>query len=105
MRHGKLLFVLVPLFLIVVGALVIKQIWFREDAKPVAMEDKAPVAKEDKAPAVDKADEAGPQGVGSIGKRGSTGDCQKELRRTADLLRFLQIESKWERKHNRSSLT
>ena len=49
MRHDKLLFVLVPLYLMVVGALVIHKIWFREEAKPVAMEDKAPVAKEDKA--------------------------------------------------------
>ena len=61
MRHDRLLFVLVPLFLMVVGALVIKQIWLREEAKPVAMEEKAPVAMEDKAPAVDKADDGGPQ--------------------------------------------
>ena len=47
MRHDRLLFVLIPLFLMVVGARVIKQIWLREEAKPVA--------KEDKAPAVDKA--------------------------------------------------
>ena len=73
MRHDRLLFVLVPLFLIVVGALVIEQIWLREEAKPVAMEDKAPVAKEDKAPVVE---------------RGLTPNCEKELRRTADLLRF-----------------
>ena len=79
------LFVLVPLYLMVVGALVIQQILPREEAKPVAKEDKAPVAKEDKAP-VDKADDAGP--VGSISKRGLTPDCEKELRRTADLLRF-----------------
>ena len=85
MRHDRLLFALVPLYLMVVGALVIHKIWFREEAKPVAMEDKAPVAKEDKAP-VDKADDAGP--VGSISKRGLTPDCEKELRRTADLLRF-----------------
>jgi hypothetical protein len=52
MRHDRLLFVLIPLFLMVVGARVIKQIWLREEAKPVA---KAPVAMEDKAPAVDKA--------------------------------------------------
>ncbi|MGB8825198.1 MAG: hypothetical protein WCD25_17720 [Pseudolabrys sp.] len=55
MRHDRLLFVLIPLFLMVVGARVIKQIWLREEAKPVAKEDKAPVAMEDKAPAVDKA--------------------------------------------------
>ena len=85
MRHDRLLFVLVPLYLMVVGALVIQQILPREEAKPVAKEDKAPIAKEDKAP-VDKADDAGP--VGSISKRGLTPDCEKELRRTADLLRF-----------------
>jgi len=67
----------------VVGALVIEKIWPREEA--VTMEDKAPVAKEDKA-AVDKAVNAGPQTA--IGKRGLTPDCEKELRRTADLLRF-----------------
>ena len=48
MRHDRLLFVLIPLFLMVVGARVIKQIWLREEAKPVAK-------NEDKAPAVDKA--------------------------------------------------
>ena len=61
MRHDRLLFVLVPLYLMVVGALVIHKIWFREEAKPIAIENKAPVAKEDKAPAVNKADDAGSQ--------------------------------------------
>jgi hypothetical protein len=88
MRHDRLLFALVPLYLMVVGALVIHKIWFREEAKPVAMEDKAPVAKEDKAAVVDKADDAGPQADGSSGKRGLTPNCERELRRTADLLRF-----------------
>jgi hypothetical protein len=65
-----------------------------------------PVAKEDKAPVVDKADDAGPQADESGGKRGLTPNCEKELRRTADLLRFFcQIESKRERKQNRSLLT
>ena len=84
MRHDRLLFVLVPIYLMVVGALVVHQMRLREEAKPVAIEVKAPAAKEDKAP--DKADDAGP--VGSIGKRGLTADCEKELRHTADLLRF-----------------
>jgi len=88
MRHDRLLFVLVPLYLMVVGALVIHKIWFREEAKPVAIENKAPVAKEDKAPAVNKADDAGSQTDESGGKRGLTPDCEKELRHTADLLRF-----------------
>ena len=79
MRHTTLLFVLVPLYLIVVGALVITQMP-RQEAKPVAVEDKAPVAG--------KPDDAGPQALGSIGKRGLTADCEKELRRTSDLLRF-----------------
>jgi hypothetical protein len=64
----------------VVGALVVHQTWLREDAKPVAVEDKVPL--------VDKADDAGPQAVASIAKRGLTPNCEKELRRTADLLRF-----------------
>jgi hypothetical protein len=84
MRHDRLLFVLVPLFLMVVGALVIKQIWLREEAKPVA-----------KAPVVDKAGNGGPQRDES--RQGLTPSCEKELRRTADLLRFF--------KHNRSLLT
>ncbi|MFZ3240472.1 MAG: hypothetical protein WA196_08655 [Pseudolabrys sp.] len=78
MRHDRLLFVLIPLFLMVVGARVIKQIWLREEAKSVA--------KEDKAPAVDKAGDGGPRRDES--RRGLTPNCEKELRRTADLLRF-----------------
>ena len=104
MRHDRLLFVLVPLFLMVVGALVVKQIWLREEAKPVAMEDKAPVAKEDK-PAVDKAGGAGPQVDESSGKRGLTPNCEKELRRTADLLRFFANRIQMGEEHNRSLLT
>ena len=88
MRHDRLLYVLVPLFLMVVGALVIKQIWLREEAKPVAMKDNAPVAKEEKAPVVGKADDAGPRREESSGEQGLTPNCEKELRRTADLLRF-----------------
>ena len=45
MRHDTLLFVLVPVYLMVVGALVIAQMP-REEKKPVAMEDKAPVGRE-----------------------------------------------------------
>jgi hypothetical protein len=89
MRHDRLLYVLVPLYLIVVGALVIRQISLREEAKPAAIQDKPPpVAIEAKAPLVDKANDAGPQADESSGKRGLTPNCQKELRRTADLLRF-----------------
>ena len=64
MRHDRLLSVLVPLYLMVVGALVIQRILPREEAKPVAKEDKAPVAKEDKAP-VDKACPLGPSASGA----------------------------------------
>jgi hypothetical protein len=89
MRHATLLSVLVPLYLIVVGALVIRQISLREEAKPAANEDKPPpVAIEAKTPLVDKANAAGPQADESSGKRGLTPNCEKELRRTADLLRF-----------------
>jgi hypothetical protein len=79
MRHDTLLFLLVPLYLVVVAALVVTQMP-REQTKPVAKENKAPVA--------DKADDAGSQVVGSIGTRSLTPDCEKELRHTADLLRF-----------------
>ena len=88
MRHDRLLYVLVPLYLIVVGALVFRQISLREAAKPVAMEVKPPVAIENNAPAADKAKDAGPQPDESTGKRGLTPNCEQELRRTADLLRF-----------------
>ena len=89
MRHDRLLYVLVPLYLIVVGALVIRQISLREEAKPPAIENKpSSVAVEAKAHLVDKANDARPQADESSGKRGLTPDCEKELRRTADLLRF-----------------
>jgi hypothetical protein len=38
---------------------------------------------------IDKAKDAAPQADGSSGKPGLTPDCEKELRHTADLLRFL----------------
>jgi hypothetical protein len=86
MGHDRLLYVLVPLFLIVVGALVFRQISLREVAKPVAVQDEPPAATEEKAPV--KARDAGSQADQSSDKRGLTPDCEKELRRTADLLRF-----------------
>jgi|SRR5262249_13343764 hypothetical protein len=95
-RHHRLLYVLVPVFLMVVGALVIKQPWFREEAKPVPVEENPPIASEVtepvenppiasevKAPVVDKAADAGPKA-----DEPSAENCEKELRRTADLLRF-----------------
>jgi hypothetical protein len=66
-------------------------LWFSTGGPPVAIEDKPPVAVEEKAPVIDKADKvnnAGSQPDGVSGKRGLTPDCEKELRRTADLLRF-----------------
>jgi hypothetical protein len=88
-RHYRLLYVLVPLFLLVVGALVIKQPWFREEAippavkkPPVAVEEKPPIASDVTAPVLDKANDAGPKADEPSGK-----NCEEELRRTADLFR------------------
>ena len=64
-------------------------LWFSTPGgPPVAIEGKPPVAVEEKAPVVDKANDASPQPDESSGKRGSTPNCEKEIRRTADLLRF-----------------
>jgi hypothetical protein len=83
MRHDMLLFVLVPLYLIVVAALLVYEI------KPVATDNKAPAAIEDKATAIkeEKPDPA-PQSTESIGKPSLKPGCEKELRHTVDLLRF-----------------
>ena len=84
-RHYRLLYVLVPVFLMVVGALVIKQPWFREEAKPVPVEEKPPIASEASfALSTTGGVTAGPKADEPSGK-----NCEKELRRTADLLRFL----------------
>jgi hypothetical protein len=82
-RYSRLLYVLIPVLLVVVGALVIKQPWFREEAKPVPVEENQPIASEVTAPVVDKAADAGPKADEPSAK-----NCEKELRRTADLLRF-----------------
>lgn len=64
-------------------------LWFAKPGEPpVAIEDKPPVVVEEKAPVVDKANDAGPQPDEVSGKRDLTPNCEKELRRTADLLRF-----------------
>jgi hypothetical protein len=47
-----------------------------------------PVAVEEKAPGVDKANDGGSQPDEVNGKQGLTLNCDKELRHTADLLRF-----------------
>jgi len=82
-RHYRLLYVLVPVFVVVVGVLIIKQPWFREEAKPVLVEVNPPIASEVTAPVVDKATDAGPKA-----DEPSAENCEKELRRTADVLRF-----------------
>ena len=81
-EHGDTLFLV--LYLLVIAALLIK-----DAPRPVATEDKAPVAKVEKAPIAkeDKSDTASPQ-ADDNGKPGSAPNCEKELRRTADLLRF-----------------
>jgi hypothetical protein len=43
---------------------------------------------EEKAPLVEKTNDAGPQPDEVSGKRGLTPNCEKEVRRTADFLRF-----------------
>ena len=80
-RHDTLFF---ALCLMVIAALLIK-----DAPRPVVTEDKAPVAKVEKAPIAkeDKSETASPQ-ADENGKPGSAPNCEKELRRTADLLRF-----------------
>jgi hypothetical protein len=82
-------------------------LWFSTTGgPPVAIEDKPPVAVEEKAPVVDKANDDGPVVIDDkppvavkendagpppdeiSGKGRLTPNCEKELRRTADLLRF-----------------
>jgi hypothetical protein len=87
MEHDKILYVLTALFLMLGGALLTKPMWSpqAEKAKLVAMEEKAPVATRSGAdgqtPRPSPADE-------SSGGRDLTPICEKELRRTADLMRF-----------------
>jgi hypothetical protein len=90
MRQDRLEFVLLALYLMVIGALLIKDAKpvAKKDKAPVAIEHKAPVAVQDKASVDNKPDDAGPQAVGSTSKPGLTPDCEKQLRHIADLLRF-----------------
>ena len=80
MRHDTLFF---ALYLMVIAALLIK-----DAPRPVATEDKAAVAVVEKAPIAkdEKASPAAPASDSS--ERSETPSCEKELRRTADLLRF-----------------
>lgn len=77
----------VVLYLVVIGALLVSQAP-RTETKSVTTEDTAPGPVQAKAPALDEPKDEGPQDVPSVGKRESTRNCEKELRRTADLLRF-----------------
>lgn len=80
-EHGDTLFPV--LYLMVIAALLIN-----DAPRPVATEDTAPVAKVETAPiADDKSDIASPQ-ADDGGKHLAPPNCEKELRRTADLLRF-----------------
>ena len=64
-------------------------LWFSKPGQPpVAIEDRPPVAVEEKTPVVDKANDGSPQPNEVSGKPGLTPSCEKELQRTADLLRF-----------------
>jgi hypothetical protein len=90
LRHEASFFVLC---LLVIAALLIKDAprpVTTEDKATVAKAEKVPVANEEKAPVAkqDTQGDASPQAVGSVGKPGLTPNCEKELRRTADLLRF-----------------
>src|SRR6185312_10181141 len=79
MNNDRLLVVFVGLYLIVIVALL-----FKDAPRPVAPEVKTPVAKVETAPIAkeDKPD------ADDGGKPGAAPNCEKELRRTADLLRF-----------------
>ena len=64
-------------------------LWFSTTGgPPTTIADKLPVAVEEKAPVVDKANDAGLQPDEASGKQAFTPNCEKEIRRTADLLRF-----------------
>src|SRR5262245_48467120 len=74
------------LCLVVIGGLLITQA--PRATKPVIVEEKATTPAQDKVTVQDKPEDKSPQVVPSAGNDGSTAECEKELRRTADLLRF-----------------
>ena len=101
MKHDKVLYALIALFLMIGGVLVTKPMWLpqTEEAKAVVIKQKAPVAMDDRAHVEDKAkangtstekaaDADSPHADESSGGRDLTPICEKELRRTADLIRF-----------------
>jgi hypothetical protein len=82
--------------IVIVGALGLNLIylWFSTTGRQqLSIESKPHVALEEKAPVVEAnnagtANDAGPQRNEASNKPDLTANCQKELRRTADLLRF-----------------
>jgi hypothetical protein len=93
MKHDKVLYALIALFLMIGGALVTKPMWLpqTEEAKPLAMDDKAPMddrAKVKGTSMVRASDADSPHADKSSGGRDLTPICEKELRRTADSIRF-----------------
>jgi len=94
-RYSRLLYAIVPVFLIVIGALIIKQSWFREEPKPIPVEENPPIASEATGsvknppvasevtpPVVDKANDAVPKA-----DERNAENCEKELQHSADLLK------------------
>jgi hypothetical protein len=75
------------LYLMIIGALLVTQTP-RYENRSVAAKDTTPVASQNNEPVADKPDGAGPQTVGTVDKTAIAAECEKELRRTADLLRF-----------------
>ena len=71
----------------IIGALLVTQVP-RFENRSVATKDTTPVASQNNEPGADKPDDAGPQTVASVDKTAIAAECEKELRRTADLLRF-----------------
>lgn len=84
MKPDRLLVAFVAVYLVVIAILLIK-----DAPRPGTPEDKTPVAKVEPAPtAPEKKPDAAPAQAADSGKPGATPDCEKELRRTTDLLRF-----------------
>jgi hypothetical protein len=100
MKHDKVLYVLLALFLMIGGALLTKPMWLpqTEEVKPAPIEKKAPVGTDDKekvngtstarSSGADDETPRRPTADESSGGRDLTQICEKELRRTADLIRF-----------------
>ena len=85
MKPDRLLVVFVALYLVVIAILLIK-----DAPRPGTPEDKTPVARVEPAPIApqEKKPDAAPAQAADSGKPGAKPDCEKELRRTTDLLRF-----------------